>query len=53
MNKNKKRKSFVSDGEPLFDNKDFIQFFHSRVEQMIRNEVEQHFRDTLYKSEWT
>ena len=51
MNKNKKRKSFVSDGEPLFNNKDFIQFFHSRVEQMIRAEVEQHFRDTLYKSE--
>jgi len=51
MNKNKKRKSFVSDGELLFDNKDFIQFFHSRVEQMIRNEVEQHFKDTLYKSD--
>ena len=51
MNKNKKRKSFVSDDEPLFNRNDFIQFFHNRVEQMIRNEVEQHFRDTLYKSE--
>ena len=51
MNKNNKRKSFVSEGEPLFNRNDFIQFFHNRVEQMIRNEVEQHFRDTLYKSE--
>ena len=48
---NKKHKSFVSDDEPLFNRNDFIQFFHNRVEQMIRAEVEQHFRDTLYKSD--
>ena len=51
MNKKNKRKSFVTEGEPLFNNKDFIQFFHNRVEKLIRAEVEQHFRDTLYKSE--
>jgi len=51
MNKNKKRKSFVNDDEPLFNRNDFIQMFHNRVEALIRREVEQHFQDTLYKSE--
>ena len=51
MNKNKKRKSFVSHGEPLFTSDDFIQMFHDRVEALIRREIEQHFQDTLYKSE--
>lgn len=49
MKKNKDKKGFASVGEPLFCNDDFLEYFEDRVSQMIRNEVEAHFRDILYK----
>lgn len=48
MKKNKK-KGFASVGEPLFNSDDFLEYFEDRVSEMIRNEVEAHFRDMLYK----
>jgi hypothetical protein len=47
--KNKKRKGFASVDAPIFNEDDFLEYFESRVSEMIRNEVEQHFRDMLYK----
>ena len=49
--KKNKYKSFVTERQPLFSREDFIQMFHDRVEALIRREIEQHFKDTLYKSE--
>jgi hypothetical protein len=49
MSKNKKYKGFASTDEPIFNNDDFLCYFEDRVSQMIRNEVEQNFRDMFYK----
>lgn len=49
MSKNKKYKGFASTDEPIFNNDDFLCYFEDRVSQMIRNEVEQNFRDMLWK----
>ena len=50
MEKNKKKSGFANPGEPMFNDEDFLQYFESRVSEMIRNEVEAHFRDLFYKS---
>ena len=49
MSKNKKHKGFASTDEPIFNNEDFLHFFEDRCSEMIRNEVEAHFRDMLWK----
>ena len=49
MRKNKKYKGFASTDAPIFSEEDFLTYFEDRVSEMIRNEVEQHFRDTLWK----
>ena len=49
MKKNKSKKGFASAGQPLFKSDDFLEYFEDRVSEMIRNEVEAHFRDMLYK----
>lgn len=49
MSKNKKYKGFASTDAPIFSEEDFLTYFEDRVSEMIRNEVEQHFRDTLWK----
>ena len=49
MSKNKKYKGFVSADEPIFNEDDFLTYFEDRVSQMIRNEIETHFRDMLWK----
>ena len=49
MKKNKKHKGFASVDEPLFSEEDFLHYFEDRCSEMIRNEVEAHFRDTLWK----
>ena len=49
MKKNREKKGFATKGQPLYTNEDFLEYFEDRVEEMIRNEVEQHFRDMLYK----
>ena len=49
MKKNKKYKGFASTDAPIFSEEDFLTYFEDRVSEMIRNEVEQHFRDTLWK----
>ena len=49
MNKNKKHKGFASEDAPIFNEKDFLNYFEDRVSEMIRNEVEAHFRDVLWK----
>lgn len=49
MKKNKSKKGFASVGEPLFNSDDFLEYFENRVSEMIRNEVEAHFRDMLYR----
>lgn len=49
MSKNKKHKGFASSDAPIFDEKDFLAYFEDRVSEMIRNEVEAHFRDMLWK----
>lgn len=47
--KNKKKRGFANAGQPLFNDDDFMEYFESRVSEMIKNEVEQNFRDMLYK----
>jgi hypothetical protein len=49
MLKNKKKKGFANPGQPMFNEEDFMQYFESRVSEMIKNEVEAHFRDMLWK----
>ena len=49
MKKNKSKKGFASAGQPLFKSDDFLEYFEDRVSEMIRNEVEAHFRDMLYR----
>lgn len=49
MNKNKKHKGFASSNAPIFNENDFLNYFEDRVSDMIRNEVEQHFREMLWK----
>ena len=49
MSKNKKYKGFASTDAPIFSEEDFLTYFEDRVSEMIRNEIEQHFRDTLWK----
>lgn len=49
MKKNKKHKRFASTDEPIFNNDDFLLYFEDRVSQMIRNEIETHFKDMLWK----
>ena len=47
--KNKKQKGFASVDAPYFDENDFLIYFEDRVSKMIKNEVEQHFKDMLWK----
>ena len=49
MSKNKKNKGFASSNAPIFSEEDFLTYYEDRVSEMIRNEIEQHFRDTLWK----
>lgn len=49
MSKNKKHKGFASSDAPIFDSNTFLTYFEDRVSMMVRNEIEQHFRDTLWK----
>lgn len=49
MNKNKRKKGFANAGQPMFSDEDFLGYFEDRVSEMIKNEVEAHFRDMLYK----
>ena len=49
MKKNKSKKGFASAGQPLFKSDDFLEYFEDRMSMMIKNEVETHFRDMLYK----
>ena len=49
MNKTKRYKGFASADEPIFNENDFIRYFEDRISEMIRNEVEAHFRDMLWK----
>lgn len=49
MMKNKRKKGFANARQPMFDQEDFMTYFEDRVSEMIRNEVEQHFRDMLWK----
>ena len=49
MSKNKRSKGFASADESIFNENDFLSYFEDRVSEMIRNEVEQHFRDMLWK----
>jgi len=49
MSKNKKHKGFASVDAPYFDENDFLTYFEDRVSEMVKNEVEQHFRDMLWK----
>lgn len=50
MEKIKKKKGFANAGQPMFDEEDFMAYFEDRVSEMIRNEIENHFRDLFYKS---
>ena len=50
MLKNKKKKGFANAGQPLFNDEDFMDYFESRVSEMIKNEVEAYFRDLFYKT---
>ena len=50
MKKIKTKRGFANQGQPMFDQEDFMQYFEDRVSEMIRNEVEAHFRDLFYKT---
>ena len=49
MNKKRHNKSFVSDGQPLFTQQDFMWYFEQRVQDMVRNELEYMFQNMMYK----
>lgn len=48
MKKNKRHKGFAAADAQLFSNEDFCEYFESRVSMMVKNEIEQHFRDMLW-----
>ena len=48
--KTKKRSGFANPRQPIFYEEDFIDYFEKRVSEMIRNEVEAHFRDLFYRT---
>ena len=49
MKKNKQYKGFAAADAPLFSSDQFCEYFESRVSMMVKNEIEQHFRDMLWK----
>ena len=50
MKKINRKRGFANLGQPMFDQEDFMQYFEDRVSEMIRNEVEAHFRDMFYRT---
>ena len=49
-NMSKKRyKGFASIDEAIFNQNDFLAYFEDRVSEIVRNEVEAHFRDMFWK----
>lgn len=49
MNNKKRYKGFASVDEAIFNEDDFLTYFEDRVSEMVRHEVEAHFRDMLWK----
>lgn len=50
MSKDRRKRGFASVGQPMFNEEDFMEYFEKRVSEMIRNEVEAHFRDMFYRT---
>jgi len=48
MKMKKQHKGFAAADAPLFQSDQFCEYFESRVSMMVKNEIEQHFRDMLW-----
>lgn len=42
------RKGFACTSEPLYTQGDFLYYFENRLQEMIRNEFDAHFRECFY-----
>ena len=44
----KHKKGYACSSEPLYDSKDFLYYFENRLQQMVRDEFDAHFRQSFY-----
>lgn len=42
------RKGFACTSEPLYTQADFLYYFENRLNEMVRNEFDAHFRESFY-----
>jgi len=49
MHKSKRNKGFASPGQPIYTKEDFLDYFEKRIDDMIRNEIEEHFKKLMYR----
>ena len=42
------RKGFACTSEPLYNQSDFLFYFENRLQEMVRNEFDAHFRECFY-----
>ena len=42
------RKGFACTSEPLYTQGDFLYYFENRLNEMVRNEFDAHFRESFY-----
>ena len=49
MKKNKKHKGFASTDAPIFSEEDFLWYFEQRVSELIKNSLDEHFQNMLWK----
>ena len=45
---NHNMRGFACTSEPLYNQGDFLYYFENRLQQMIRNEFDAHFRECFY-----
>lgn len=42
------KKGYACSSEPLYDSKDFLYYFENRLQQIVRDEFDAHFRQSFY-----
>lgn len=47
-NNNHEMKGFACTSEPLYTEGDFLYYFENRLQEMVRNEFDAHFRECFY-----
>lgn len=44
----KHEKGYACNGEPLYDSTDFLYYFENRLQQIVRDEFDAHFKQSFY-----